>query len=59
MIRSQSEKLFAGALKYIPGGVNSPVQMEHDSLARRFSQNSGFIFMRDKSIKASHVKPSG
>jgi len=26
MIRSQSEKLFAGALKYIPGGVNSPVR---------------------------------
>jgi len=26
MIRSQSEKLFAEALKYIPGGVNSPVR---------------------------------
>src|SRR5437667_1377634 len=26
MIRSQSDKLFAEALKYIPGGVNSPVR---------------------------------
>jgi glutamate-1-semialdehyde 2,1-aminomutase len=26
MIRNQSEKLFAEALKYIPGGVNSPVR---------------------------------
>jgi glutamate-1-semialdehyde 2,1-aminomutase len=26
MIRSQSKKLFAQALKYIPGGVNSPVR---------------------------------
>ena len=26
MIRSQSEKLFAEALKFIPGGVNSPVR---------------------------------
>src|SRR5437667_10495729 len=26
MIRSQSEQLFAEALKYIPGGVNSPVR---------------------------------
>ena len=26
MVRNQSEKLFAEALKYIPGGVNSPVR---------------------------------
>ncbi len=46
MVRSQSEKLFAEALKYIPGGVNSPV--------RAFRAVGGQPFFVNKA-KGAHV----
>ncbi|MDQ6631086.1 MAG: glutamate-1-semialdehyde 2,1-aminomutase [Verrucomicrobiota bacterium] len=46
MLRIQSEKLFAEALKYIPGGVNSPV--------RAFRAVGGNPFFVDKA-KGAHV----
>ena len=46
MNRAQSEKLFAEALKYIPGGVNSPV--------RAFRAVGGNPFFVNKA-KGAHV----